>query len=291
MKLFKYFSIMVLSLAIYFVMMIFTSCNESHQQSNLNDPSSSILLEKSVPKERFENPQKKIGEMHNEALDAVFLAIKKNSAKIRCIDDLINTAQKGMNEYWLNKKVFIDDQAIKKAFEKKDTKSIIIPKERFLKTLSDEGMTDKQLTFIDDYYSLLNKKLSVNDLKDTIASMNMKAMKEFGETDAKHILAFSSLAENSYEYHSKRSIEWMELVKSLPIEGIKGKNLSKTTMDEINWDVFWQADLGAFPGALFSCADTIIFGQYGTCVAAYTAMSSCMALLIEILLFFLSLLI
>ena len=227
--------------------------------------------------------------MHNEALDAVYSAIKKNSSKIRCIDDLINTAQKGMNEYWWNKQISFDDRAIKKAFEKHDYKSYIIPKEKFLKILSSEGLTNKQLTFIDGYYSLMDKKMSLNDLKGTIAEMNAKAVKELVETDAKHVLALSSIVESSYEYHSKKKMEWMELVKSLPIEGKKDIKLSKTTMEEIDWNAVWMADVGAFAGAVISCAESLLFTVYPACVATYTAMVSSIVLLYEILTFLFSL--
>ncbi|MCX6167939.1 MAG: hypothetical protein NTX65_01255 [Ignavibacteriales bacterium] len=290
MRRFKYYTIMLPYVAIYLIIMILASCKDTHQQTTVNEPSASASLNKSVPKERFENPCKQIGEMHNEAMVAVYSAIKKNSSKIRCIDDLINTAQQGMNEYWWNKKISFDDQSMKKLFKKHDYKRYIISKEKFLKNLSDEGLNNKQLAFIDGFYSLIDKRMSPNDLKDTIAEMNERAVKELGETDAKHVLAVSSIVESSYEYHSKNSREWIELVKNLPIEGKKDNKLSKTSLAEIDLMAVIYADAAAFAGAVINCAESLLFTTYPACVAVYTSVVSatvllvqCIALIVELL--------
>ena len=290
MRHFKYFTIFLPYLAIYLTVMILASCKDTHQQTTVNEPSGSVSLNKSVPKEKFENPQKQIGEMHNAALDAVYSAIKKNSSKIRCIDDLINTAQQGFNEYWWDKKMSFDDQSMKKLFKNHDYKHYIISKEKFLKDLSDKGLNNKQLAFIDGYYSLIDKKMSLNDFKGNIVEMNERVVKELGETDAKHVLAFSSIVESSYEYHTKNNREWIELVKNLPLEGKKESKLSKTTLAEIDLWAVILADAAAFGSAVIACAESILFLTYPGCVAVYTSfvsavvlLAQCIALLIELL--------
>ena len=281
MRRFKYYSIMLTYLAIYLTIMILASCKDTYQQTGLNEPSGSVSLNKSAPKERFENPQKQIGEMHNEAMEAVYSAIKNNSSKIRCVDDLINTAQQGMNEYWWKKKMSFDDQSMKKVFEKHDYKRFIISKETFLKNLSDGGLNNKQLAFIDGYYSLIDKGMSINDLKNTIAGMNERAVKELGETDSKHVLAVSSIVESSYEYHNKNNREWIELIKNLPIEGKKEIKLSKPALPEIDLKVVLYADVAAFAGAVIECATMLLFYTYPGCVAVFTSVVSAAVLLVQ----------
>lgn len=280
MKRFKFYSVLLTYFTIYLTIFILASCKDNNPQTTENEPSGSVSINKSAPKEKFDNPQKQLGIMHNEALDAVYSAIKKNSSKIRSIDDLINTAQKGMNEYWWNKGMAFDDQEIKKTFEKHDYERYLISKEKFFKNMAEAGMNNQQLAYIEGYYSLIDKKMSLTDFKDTIIRMNEKADKELTKTDAKYVLGFSSIVESSYEYHFKNNSEWVELIKNLPIEGKKEK-LSKTTSEGIDLKAVAAADIAAFATAVIACAESFLFITYPGCVAVYTSLASAIVLLYQ----------
>jgi hypothetical protein len=258
---------------IYFIFLIFTGCKEDltvQQKSNEN-----VNLQKKAPVEKFQNPYAYMGRLHNEALDSTFSYIKNESKKIKTKDDILKISQKGIDQYFKNKNILVEEDYLYKSLEKIQSKEFQLVKLSLNPDYKSLGYSYRQIPFMKRLYCLMDKHLPISVMKDSIENINYQSFEILGELESVPILQTSSIMESSFEYHPTRGKDWYNLLAN-----IMGKRLNKTTK-EVNWEEVAQVDVIAMGGALFPCIGATI--GWGACVLAAGTYSSLVDLLWQII--------
>jgi hypothetical protein len=139
---------------IYFIFLIFTGCKEDltvQQKSNEN-----VNLQKKAPVEKFQNPYAYMGRLHNEALDSTFSYIKNESKKIKTKDDILKISQKGIDQYFKNKNILVEEDYLYKSLEKIQSKEFQLVKLSLNPDYKSLGYSDRQIPFMKRLYCLMD---------------------------------------------------------------------------------------------------------------------------------------